>query len=88
MKAVQAGYDLRPLSTFHATWAPAVVAKPDWPVWDEHGFTKTTRFFELLDFLLQFAPPLPEDAAARAQLASLRPSIPSRSELDRGGRSR
>src|SRR4051812_26553697 len=48
LKAVQRSYELRPLSTFTAAEAPAGAAHIDWPSWDEHAFTATPHFFELV----------------------------------------
>ncbi|MDI4659084.1 DUF1254 domain-containing protein [Xanthobacter autotrophicus] len=69
VKKVQAGYQLRPLSTFLGKAAPPAVPLPDFP-----KFTKDlarTDFFEFLDFALQFAPALPEEREIRAQLATI-----------------
>ncbi len=71
LRDVQNSYQLAPLSRFSGA-SPAPDAGPiEWPTWDEQAFTKTPRFFALLDFLLQFAPALPEDAQARDALATL-----------------
>ncbi|MFG1320131.1 DUF1254 domain-containing protein [Xanthobacter autotrophicus] len=69
VKAVQAGYQARPLSAFLGKVAPPAVPAPDFP-----KFTKDlarTEFFEFLDFALQFAPALPEEREIRAQLATI-----------------
>ncbi|MET3353998.1 UNVERIFIED_ORG: hypothetical protein ABID33_001904 [Xanthobacter viscosus] len=69
VKKVQAGYQLRPLSTFLGKAAPPAAPVPDFP-----KFTKDlarTEFFEFLDFALQFAPALPEEREIRAQLATI-----------------
>ena len=71
LRAVQTSYRLQPLSAYTGHVAPPPAPTVNWPRWDEHSFTATPRFFELVDFLLQFAPVLPEDADARAALASL-----------------
>jgi len=71
LRTVQTSYRLQPLSAFTNQEAPPPAPTVSWPRWDEHAFTATPRFFELIDFLLQFAPALPEDADARAALATL-----------------
>lgn len=71
LMAVQNSYDLMPLSRFAGAAAPPPADPVSWPRWDEQAMTKTPEFFALLDFLLQFAPVLPEDAESRAQLAAL-----------------
>ena len=70
LRAVQTSYRLRPLSAFTGQAAPTPAPTISWPRWDENAYTVTPRFFELVDFLLQFAPVLPEDADARAALAA------------------
>ena len=71
LRTVQTSYRLQPLSAFTNQEAPPPAPTVSWPRWDEHAFTATPRFFELIDFLLQFAPVLTEDADARAALATL-----------------
>jgi hypothetical protein len=71
LTAVQHSYRLQPLSSYLGESAPPDAAAVRWPQWEEKAHTKTPAFFELIDVLLQFAPPLDEDAEARAQLALL-----------------
>ncbi len=67
--AVQAGYLVRPLSTYLKTPAPAPAPAIAWPAFSKE--LVKTQFFEYLDFSLQFAPPGPEEKAIRARLAKL-----------------
>jgi hypothetical protein len=71
MKAIQDAYAVTPLSKFADGEEPAPAPAVDWPVWDEHAHTRTLAFYDLLDFLLQFAPPLAEDEAVRERMASV-----------------
>jgi hypothetical protein len=66
---VQAGYKPQPLSSYLKQPAPPAAPKIDFPKIDKE--TAKTNFFGLLDFLLQFAPPGPEEAAIRAKLARI-----------------
>jgi hypothetical protein len=71
LTAVQKSYGLEPLSRHAGTTPPGAAGPVSWPVWDEDGLTRTVQFYLLLDFLLQFAPVLPEDADVRRRLAAL-----------------
>ncbi|MER5836693.1 DUF1254 domain-containing protein [Rhodococcus qingshengii] len=71
MEKIQAAYDVRPLSAFAATEKPQQPPAPQWPVWDEQKFTTTVAFYELIDFLLQYAPPLEEDVDIRARISTI-----------------
>jgi hypothetical protein len=66
---VQAGYKSQPLSSYLKQPAPAAAPKIDFPKIDKE--TAKTNFFGLLDFLLQFAPPGPEETEIRAKLARI-----------------
>lgn len=69
VKAVQAGYQVRPLSAFLGKAAPPAAPQVDFPKFSKD--LARTEFFEFLDFALQFAPALPEEKAIREQLASI-----------------
>ena len=69
VKRVQAGYQLRPLSTFLDEPAPAPAASIAFPKVDNE--LASQKFFEYLDFALQFAPPGPEETRIRSQLARI-----------------
>jgi len=66
---IQRGYKARPLSKYLKQPAPPAPPEIDWPKIDKES--AKTGFFEYLDFLLQFAPPGPEERAIRAKLASI-----------------
>ncbi len=66
---VQAGYKVQPLSAFLGKPAPAAAPKIDFPKIDKEMVKK--NFWDYLAFLLQFAPPGPEEKAIRAKLAKL-----------------
>ena len=66
---VQAGYKPQPLSSYLKQPAPPAGPKIDFPKIDKE--TAKTNFFGLLDFLLQFAPPGPEETEIRAKLARI-----------------
>lgn len=69
VKAVQAGYQVRPLSAFVGDAAPADLPDPGFP-----AFTKDLAkedFFEFLDFALTHAPEQPNEAWIREQLARI-----------------
>jgi len=66
---VQAGYKAQTLSAFLGKPAPVAAPEVNWPFID-NDLVKA-RFFEYLDFVMQFAPAAPEEAAIRAKLARL-----------------
>ena len=66
---VQAGYKPQPLSSYLKQSAPPAGPKIDFPKIDKE--TAKTNFFGFLDFLLQFAPPGPEETEIRAKLARI-----------------
>ncbi len=69
LRRIQQSYTAVPLSEHQGTPAPA--AEPlAWPDWNEAAATDI-RFYDYLDHLLQFAPPLPEDQDIRDRLASI-----------------
>lgn len=67
--AVQAGYKALPLSAFLGEKPPPAAPEIAWPVVNAEMAKK--RFFTYLDFALQFAPPRPNEAEIRAQLARI-----------------
>jgi len=69
VKKVQAGYAAQPLSAFLKQPAPPAAPTIDFPKIDKE--LAKTNFFEFLDFALQFAPPAPNEAEIRAQLARI-----------------
>lgn len=66
---VQSGYKVQPLSTFLKQPAPPASPAIAWPKIDKELVKR--NFFEYLDFVLQFAPPGPEEEAIRAKLATI-----------------
>ncbi len=71
VRQITSNYLLRPLSGYLNGSAPAAAAEIDWPAFDD-DFAKTgAGFFEYLDFLLQFAPPIAEEEGLREDLLRL-----------------
>jgi hypothetical protein len=69
LRRIQHSYTAVPLSEHQGS--PAPTAEPvAWPIWDETAATDI-RFYDYLDHLLQFAPPLPEDQDIRDRIASI-----------------
>ena len=66
---IQAGYKVQPLSAFLNQPAPPAAPEVDFPKIDKE--LAKTKFFEYLDFAMQFAPPGPEEKEIRAKLASI-----------------
>jgi hypothetical protein len=66
---VQSGYRIMPLSAYLKQPAPPAAPAVDWPKIDKD--LVKTNFFEYLDFVLQFAPPAPDEEAVRAKLATI-----------------
>ncbi len=69
VKRIQAGYQVKPLSSFLGQPAPAAAPAVTFPRF-EKDLVKT-EFFTFLDFALQFAPPAAEEDAIRARLARI-----------------
>ncbi|MFO1082947.1 MAG: DUF1254 domain-containing protein [Reyranellaceae bacterium] len=69
VKAVQAGYRVRPLSAWLDRAPPPAAPALDFPRIDK-GLVKT-NFFDYLDFALELAPALPNETEIRSQLARL-----------------
>jgi len=63
---VQEQYRVQPLSTFLKKPAPPAAPALNWPPINDKLAKES--FFEYLDFVLQFAPPGPEEQAIRAKL--------------------
>ncbi len=70
VKKIQAGYKVIPLSTFLRQPAPPAAPAIDFPKFAGDDPFKTD-FAATLDFLLQFAPEVPEEEALRARFASI-----------------
>jgi hypothetical protein len=66
---VQSGYKVQPLSAYLKQVAPPAAPAADFPKINDEMVK--TGFFEYLAFVLQFAPPGPEEKATRAKLARL-----------------
>ena len=69
VKAVQSGYQVQPLSAYLGKAAPKAAPAIDFPAID--GDSLQPRFWEYANFLLQYAPPLPNEAALRARFAQI-----------------
>ena len=66
---IQNGYKTQPLSAFLKQPAPSAAPAINFPKINKE--LAKTKFFEYLDFALQFAPPGPEDKEIRAKLANI-----------------
>ena len=69
VKKVQAGYTVQPLSQYLGQPAPHPAPDPKWPAFDEQAFK--TDAFAYVNFLLQFCPPVPAEAAVRHRFAEI-----------------
>ncbi|CAN7183805.1 DUF1254 domain-containing protein [Mesorhizobium sp. LjNodule214] len=69
VKKVQAGYKVQTLSAFLKQPAPAAAPAIEFPKIDKE--LVKTNFLEYLDFALQFAPPVSNEADIRAKLARI-----------------
>jgi hypothetical protein len=69
VEKVQAGYKVRPLSAYLGKPAPPAAPAIDFPPINKEMMK--TKFFQYLDFALQFAPAGPEEKGIRAKLASI-----------------
>ena len=69
VEKVQAGYIVQPLSAYLKQPAPPAAPALSFPKFDKE--LVKTNFFEYLGFMLQFAPPGPEEQDIRAKLASI-----------------
>ncbi|WP_394041165.1 DUF1254 domain-containing protein [Xanthobacter autotrophicus] len=72
VKKIQSEYKVQPLSKFLAKPAPAAAPRVDFfkPVTAEEE-RKSLRFFDELNFILQFAPPHPSEVELRDRLATI-----------------
>ncbi len=66
---IQAGYKAQPLSSYLKQPAPPAAPVINFPKINKE--LVKTKFFEYLDFALQFAPPGPEEKEIRARLANI-----------------
>jgi hypothetical protein len=66
---IQDAYKVQPLSAFLKQPAPPAAPALDWP--KANAELVKTNFFEYVDFVLQFAPPGPEEQEIRAKLAKI-----------------
>lgn len=69
VKKIQAGYKLESLSAFVHKPAPPAAPAIDFPTPSDTALT--TDFSRYLNFLLQFCPPVPEEAELRAKFATV-----------------
>ena len=69
VKAVQAGYQAQPLSSYLKQPAARPHPTPEFPKFSQQ--LAQSNFFEFLDFALQFAPALPNEFWIREQLARI-----------------
>lgn len=72
VKSIQAGYDVQPLSSFLGQPAPEAAPEIDFmpPLTPEEERT-SLKFFEVLDFLLQFCPTHPSEQALMERFARI-----------------
>jgi hypothetical protein len=66
---VQDGYQVRPLSTFLKQPAPPAAPAIEFPA--SNAQLAKANFFGLMEFVMQFSPPGPEETDIRAKLASI-----------------
>ena len=72
VKKIQAGYKLQTLSAFLGKPAPPAAPKIEFvPPVTEKEQRSSPRFFDILAFVLQFCPTLPEEAALRASFEKI-----------------
>ncbi len=71
VKAIQAGYKVRPLSAFEGQTAPPPAPAVDWPSPDLKTMTTTPEVFRYLNFLLRFAPTDPSESDLMARFAKI-----------------
>jgi len=76
IKRIQAQYTAMPLSAYLKQPAPPALPLPNFPPFDADAFK--LKAFSYLNFLMQFAPTLPAEAALRAKFAriGIAPGIP------------
>ncbi|MDM0022509.1 DUF1254 domain-containing protein [Variovorax saccharolyticus] len=72
VKKIQAGYKVQPLSAFTNTPAPKAAPAIDFPKpLSAEGQKTSLEFFNLMSFVLQFAPTVPSEKALRARLEKI-----------------
>ena len=71
VKKIQAGYKLQTLSAFLGKAPPAAPKIEFVPPLEEKKERSSPRFFDILAFLLQFCPTLPEETALRASFEKI-----------------
>lgn len=71
VKAIQAGYKVEPLSKFLGAPPPKAPAVDFAPPLSRNGELTSPEFFNILNFVLQFAPADPSEAALREHFAKL-----------------
>ncbi|MDM0026489.1 DUF1254 domain-containing protein [Variovorax saccharolyticus] len=83
VKKIQAGYKVEPLSAFVGKEAPKALVEPDWikPLGAAEQRT-SLEFFNVLNFLLQFAPAHPSEKELRARFARI--GVAPRKHIDVG----
>jgi hypothetical protein len=69
VKKIQAGYTAEPLSSYAQTPPPPPAPPVNFPAFTEDEFKR--QFPALLNFLLQFCPEVPEEAAVRLRFAAI-----------------
>jgi hypothetical protein len=69
VKRVQAGYRVATLSIFTKQPPPTALPEPAFPPFTQNAFK--TQFISYLNFLLQFAPTVPEEQSLRARFAEI-----------------
>ena len=73
VKKIQAGYRVQTLSEFLGTAGTAAALKIDFIKPISPGSERTSlEFFDILNFILRFCPPVPSEAELRARFARLR----------------
>jgi len=70
VREIQKGYTVQTLSAFQQRHAPSPAPAVDWPK-PQPGMTDGVALFRYLDFMLQFAPPEPSEAALMQRLAAI-----------------
>jgi hypothetical protein len=72
VKKIQAGYKVQTLSSFLGTPAPPAARKIDFvPPLTQKEERSSPRFFDILAFVLQFCPTLPDEAALRERFVKI-----------------
>jgi hypothetical protein len=66
---IQSGYGVKPLSEFLGKPAPVAMPTIDFPMFNKEMVR--TKFFDYLEFSLQFAPAAPDEKEIRAKLAKI-----------------